>query len=81
MPNQRSYWETFPGYTSVSSLVSRKRFENVMSLIYFVDNNSVTEETKKIDRSLKYGVEVECLDFYTISIFTKAELTRKFQMI
>ena len=47
MPNQRSYWETFSGYTGVSSLVSCKRFENLMSLIHFVDNNSVTEETKK----------------------------------
>ena len=47
MPSQRSYWGTFSGYTSVSSLVSRKRFENLMSLIHFVDNNSVTEQTKK----------------------------------
>ena len=50
MPTQLSYWETFSGHTSVSSIFSRERFVTLMSLIHFVDNNSVTEETKKFDR-------------------------------
>ena len=53
MPIQRSYWETFSGYSSISSIFSRKRFETLMSSIQFVNNNSVTEETKKIDRPWK----------------------------
>ena len=53
MPNQLSYWETFSGHTSVSSIFSRERFVTLMSLIHFVDNNSVTEETKKFDRLWK----------------------------
>ena len=47
MPIQRSYWETFSGYSSISSIFSRKRFETLMSSIQFVNNNSVTAETKK----------------------------------
>ena len=47
MPNQRSYWETFYGYSSISSIFSRKRFETLMSSIQFVNNNGVTEKTKK----------------------------------
>ena len=53
MPNQRSYWETFSVYTGVSSIFSRKRFETLMSSIHFVDNNSVTEETKKNKKKTK----------------------------
>ena len=47
MPIQRSCWETFSGYSSISSIFSRKRFETLMSSIQFVNNNSVTAETKK----------------------------------
>ena len=50
---QRSYWETFSGYTVSSSIFSCKRFETLMSSIHFADNNSVTEETKKIERQWK----------------------------
>ena len=53
MPNQRSYWEIFSVYTGVSSIFSRKRFETLMSSIHFVDNNSVTEETKKKQKKTK----------------------------
>ena len=53
MPNQLSYWKTFSGHTSVSSIFSRERFVTLMSLIHFVDNNSVTEETKNFDRLWK----------------------------
>ena len=57
MPNQRSYWETFSVYTGVSSIFSRKRFETLMSSIHFVDNNSVTEETKKNKKKQKTNYE------------------------
>ena len=53
MSNQRSYWEIFSGYTEVSSIFTCERFETPMSSIHFVDNNSVTEGTKKIDRLWK----------------------------
>ena len=53
MSNQSSYWEAFSGYINVSSIFSGKRFKTVMSSILFVDNGSVIEETKKIDRLWK----------------------------
>ena len=47
MLNQHSYWETISGYIRVSSIFTCKRFETLMSSFHFIDNNSVTEETKK----------------------------------
>ena len=131
MSNQHSYWETFSGYTGVSSIFGGKTVETPMTSSHFLDNNSVTGETKKTDRLwklhpwisnlwesfleaspeelhavnvimlhlkekqfcistcpkslinrvLKHGVEVLCLDFYTILISAMIELTRKFQAI
>ena len=53
MPNQRSFWETFFGYTGVSSIFSRKRFVTFISSINFVDNNCVTKKTKKVGKLWK----------------------------
>ena len=38
MPNQRSYWETYSGYSGVSDVMNRNHFEMLMKNIHFIDN-------------------------------------------
>ena len=79
MPNQRSYWETFSVYTGVSSIFSRKRFETLMSSIHFVDNNSVTEETKKNKKKNKrQTMKIAVMDFQFATKFP-GNFSRKIQ--
>jgi hypothetical protein len=47
MPAIRKYWEKETRYPPVTEVMSRNRFQVLHSLIHFVDNETVSEETKK----------------------------------
>ncbi|CAB4023629.1 Hypothetical predicted protein [Paramuricea clavata] len=47
MPSIRMYWEKETRYPPVTEVMSRNRFQLLLSLIHFVDNETVSEETKK----------------------------------
>ena len=46
MPNLRSYWENELFFTSVANVMARNHFLKLLTLLHFVNNNSVKEEDK-----------------------------------
>ena len=76
MLNQHSYWETISGYIRVSSIFTCKRFETLMSSFHFIDNNSVTEETKK--KLTGYG---NCAHGFPVCEETSLTFFQKISMI
>ena len=53
MPSVRSYWEINMAYNKVSDVMSRNRFQKLVSLLHFENNLSPTEEKKKEDKLWK----------------------------
>ena len=54
MPNVRCYWEEDCRYTAVADIMSRTRFESLMTTIQFVDNSiTPTEAATKADKYWK----------------------------
>ena len=47
MPSIRMYWKNETRYPPVTEVMSRSRFQELLSLIHFVGNETVSEETKK----------------------------------
>lgn len=47
MSSTRQYWEMGSTFEPVSSVMSRNRFQHLVTLIHFVDNTTVSDETKK----------------------------------
>ncbi|XP_049460947.1 piggyBac transposable element-derived protein 3-like [Epinephelus fuscoguttatus] len=47
MPNVRAYWEIETKYPKVADVMSRDRFEKLLTLLHFQDNLSVSEDAKK----------------------------------
>lgn len=47
MPNTRSYWENEICYQPVAGVMPRDRFLKLLTVLHFVDNNTITEEEKK----------------------------------
>ena len=47
MPCVRSYWEAETCYPAVAGIMSRDRFEKLLTLLHFRDNNRVSEEDKQ----------------------------------
>jgi hypothetical protein len=53
MSGIRQYWETASAFEPVCSVMSRNRFTALLYSLHFVDNMSVTEETKQADKLWK----------------------------
>ena len=53
MPNVRCYWEEDCRYPAVADVMSRTRFESLMTSVHFVDNTTPTEAEKKADKYWK----------------------------
>ena len=53
MPGIRVYWENETRYDPVASVMSRNRFQLLLTLIHFVDNLAVDDDTKKADKLWK----------------------------
>jgi hypothetical protein len=47
MPAMRMYWEKETWYAPITEVMSRNRFQLLVSLLHFVDNEAVSEESKK----------------------------------
>ncbi len=47
MPNARAYWEVDSKYPKVADVMSRDRFEKLLTLLHFQNNLSVSEDVKK----------------------------------
>ena len=47
MSNTRSYWENEICYQPVAGVMPRDRFLKLLTVLHFVDNNTITEEEKK----------------------------------
>lgn len=47
MPNVTSYWEYATRYEPIASVMSRPRFEKLVTVLHFEDNNMVPDEQKK----------------------------------
>lgn len=46
MPGNRCYWETDARYEPVAGVMSRNRFQLILTVIHFVENNHVSEEER-----------------------------------
>ena len=53
MPGIRAYWESETRYDPVASVMSRNRFQLLLTRIHFVDNLATDDETKKADKLWK----------------------------
>ena len=53
LPSTRSCWETYMSYDGVSSVLSRNRFNTILSNMHFVDNLTLPKEAKDADRAWK----------------------------
>ena len=49
----RAFWETGTRFPPVADHMARNRFQQLLTVIHFVDNNSVTEDEKKKDKLWK----------------------------
>ncbi|XP_028394533.1 piggyBac transposable element-derived protein 3-like [Dendronephthya gigantea] len=47
LPSVRSYWENATRYPCVADEMGRTRFQKLLTLLHFVNNNQVTDEEKK----------------------------------
>ena len=53
MPGIRPYWESETRYHPIANIMSRNRFQLLLTVLHFVDNLSVSDETKKSDKLWK----------------------------
>ncbi|XP_047490888.1 piggyBac transposable element-derived protein 3-like [Penaeus chinensis] len=65
MPGVRAYWENDTRYAPVADIMSRNRFQSILSLIHFVDNSTCTDAVK-MDKLWKirpwtYMFRAQCL--------------------
>ena len=52
-PNVRSYWEEECRYQAVADVMSRTRFESLVTSIHFVNNTTLTEAGKSVNKYWK----------------------------
>ena len=53
MPGLRVYWDQETRYGPVADIMSRNRFQLLLTVIHFIDNMSVSEDAKKADKMWK----------------------------
>ena len=67
----RMYWEKETRYPPVADVMSRNRFQLILSMIHFVDNESVADVTKK-DRLWKIRPFLNLVSYTVHKYFSNA---------